>query len=218
LTNITENSNIKESRFIHRINELRNCISSHDPFILAAKTGTTYSDNKNGQGEFLFQLWENKVKLSYPDFIAQDTATNGLLPSIDQALILYYFTTADGLSETGDWISFSELLDGRFYNQAFQGYTGKKLSVEFKNNKQAFISAAQKLSGEVFSLGDASFKFKVLPRVSLLIVFWLGDEDFPSSVQILFDSRANHYLPTDAYAIIGSTITRRLLAAYCCNH
>lgn len=214
LTNRTENSSIKESRFIHRINELRNCISSHNPFLLAAKTGTTYSENQSGKGEFVFQLWENEVKLSYPDFIAQDAATNGLLPLIDQALILYYFTTADGLSETGEWISFSELLDGRFYNQAFQGYTGKKLSVEFKDDKQAFITAAQKLSGEKFSLGDVSFKFKVLPRVSLLIVLWLGDEDFASSIQILFDSSANHYLPTDAYAIIGSTITRRLLAAY----
>jgi len=45
----------------------------------------------------------------------------------------------------------------------------------------------------------------------LLAVYWQGDEDFPSTCQVLFDASASHYLPTDAYAILGSTLTRRLI-------
>jgi hypothetical protein len=30
---------------------------------------------------------------------------------------------------------------------------------------------------------------------------------------VLFDAAARHYLPTDAYAILGSTLTRRLIKA-----
>jgi hypothetical protein len=41
-------------------------------------------------------------------------------------------------------------------------------------------------------------------------VYWQGDEDFDASCQVLFDASARHYLPTDAYAILGSTLTRML--------
>ena len=128
-------------------------------------------------------------------------------------MLLYYFDTADGTPIAGKWISFSELPDGNFYNQAFQGYTGRQLSLMYGNNQDSFKKSAKALNGHRFSLADSSYKFEALPRVSLLVVFWLGDEDFPSSFQVLFDASASHYLPTDAYAILGSTITGRLIKA-----
>jgi hypothetical protein len=50
--------------------------------------------------------------------------------------------------------------------------------------------------------------------VSLMVVCWLGDEDFLTSYRILFDAAANHHLSTDACAVVGSTLTRRLLQAH----
>ena len=76
----------------------------------------------------------------------------------------------------------------------------------------SFEFAAHNLAGvRQFGLGDLAYTFQALPRVSLLLVFWKGDEDFPASFQVLFDASASHYLPTDAYAILGSTLTRRLI-------
>ena len=63
-------------------------------------------------------------------------------------------------------------------------------------------------------LGDRAFFFRVLPKVSLLAVCWLGDEDFPSSYNILFDAAVSHHLSTDACAIVGGTLTRRLIKNY----
>ncbi|MDL1911699.1 DUF3786 domain-containing protein, partial [Chloroflexi bacterium CFX6] len=55
--------------------------------------------------------------------------------------------------------------------------------------------------------------FQPLPRVPLMTTYWLGDEDFPSSCKILFDESATHYLPIDACAILGSMLTRKIIAA-----
>jgi hypothetical protein len=44
------------------------------------------------------------------------------------------------------------------------------------------------------------------------VVTWEGDEDFPSTYQILFDAAVSHHLPTDACAILGSILTHRLTA------
>jgi hypothetical protein len=63
------------------------------------------------------------------------------------------------------------------------------------------------------NLGDASYAFWALPRVPVLVVYWLGDEEFPSSAQILFEASACHYLTPAACAILGSTITRRFISA-----
>ncbi len=102
--------------------------------------------------------------------------------------------------------------DGRFYNQAFQGYTGAELQRHFKNDPEALRQAALNASGSLIedSPGDFAFYFQALPRFPLLLVIWEGDEDFPPSFQLLFDAAAAHYLPTDACAILGSSLTSRL--------
>jgi len=139
-----------------------------------------------------------------------EAASNQANP-LEQAFLLYYLSTADGAPLTGKWISFSELQDGRFYIQAFQGYTGQELVRAFDDDRFAFEQAAQALGGISHPLGDAAYIFQALPNAPLLAVYWQGDEDFPASCQILFDAAANHYLPTDAYAILGSFLTRMLI-------
>jgi hypothetical protein len=139
------------------------------------------------------------------------------LSAFDQALLLYYLTTADGALLTGEWIAFSDLPDGRFYNQAFQGYTGHELVKVFGSDHMAFERAAASLDGRPYPQGDAAFLFHALPNITLLVIFWQGETDedspqFPASYQILFDANASHYLPTDAYAILGSALTRRLIS------
>ncbi|MFZ5820924.1 MAG: DUF3786 domain-containing protein, partial [Chloroflexota bacterium] len=58
--------------------------------------------------------------------------------------------------------------------------------------------------------GDVAYAFQALPRLPLLVNFWCGDEDFPSTCKILFDKSLSHYLPTDVAAILGGMLARRL--------
>ncbi len=200
-------------RFARKKRELINRLSHKNPQQLADNTSSVFEPDHSGEGRFILKLWETDISLTYPDFLASQVHTGHKLSDMDRVLLLYYFDTADGVPKAGKWISFSELPDGKFYNQAFQGYTGRQLSLIYQNEQDSFNQSAKELNGHRFSLADSSFKFEALPRVSLLVVFWLGDEDFPSSFQILFDASASHYLPTDAYAILGSTLTGKLIKA-----
>jgi hypothetical protein len=186
-----------------------------NPSSLAVRTGATYHPLDDSRGAFHLTLWGQEVVLSFPDFISQHGESGRALGEFDRALLAYYFATSDGAPETGRWISFSELPDGRFYTQAFQGYTGKRLAMVFENDGAGFAAAAIRSGGRPLnkgeSMGDHAFVFRVLPRVPLLATRWLGDEDFPPSYRILFDAAAGHHLPTDACAILGSALTRRLI-------
>ena len=198
-------------RFARKKSELIKRLSFRDPRQLADFTACAYEPDQSAGGRFVLKLWEREISISFPDFEASQLASGEMLSDMDRVLLLYYFDSTEGTPATGKWISFSELPDGNFYNQAFQSYTGRKRYLTYLDDQVSYERAATNLDGHRFSLADASFKFQALPRVPLLVVFWLGDEDFPSSFQILFDASARHYLPTDAYAILGSTITGRLI-------
>ncbi len=172
-----------------RLDEMRDELIAKSPGELADFTGTTFYRTEQEIGEFRFQLWERDVALSYPELVSSDRQSGEPLSSSSQALVLYYFLTCDGTRPSGQWISFSELPDGRFYNQAYQGYTGGKLAQVFQNDFDKFCLIAESLGGRrVHLLGDAAYEYNVLPMVNLLVVTWQGDEDFNATYQVLFDA------------------------------
>lgn len=152
------------------------------------------------------------MTVGWPDLVARNEAGTAA-PSFVQALLAYYFHTCDGTKPTGRWVSFSELPEGTFYVPAFTGYTGGRLQRHFGNDITAFERAAVASGGRSVPFADRSFVFGALPYVSLLVACWLGDEDFPSSYSVLFDAAAGRHLTTDACAVLGSALAKRLTRA-----
>jgi hypothetical protein len=132
----------------------------------------------------------------------------------DIGMLLYYLLTADGIDLADRWISFRELPDGAFYNQAFQGYSGKRVADHFGEDLEAFHTAVRQLGGfQLTALAPAAYAFNPLPRIRLALAMWPGDEDFPSRATVLFDAHADHYMTTDGLALLGSGLARRVIRA-----
>lgn len=198
-----------DAQFAARLDELRSTLRFQDPGLIAERSGVSYLMLGPGRGELHIPLWEDVCILSFPELIGYNNRDDQL-PDFQQALLLYYLTTADGAPITNKWVSFADLPDGRMYNAAFQGYSGDEVVKAFGFELDAFKSACLKTGGKPADIGSASFVFQALPRVPLMVTYWLGDEDFPSSCKILFDDSASHYLPIDACAILGSMLVRKL--------
>lgn len=196
-----------------RVQALRDQLAILNPQQIAINTAANFFANQEGKGHFRFPYWQEEILLEVPTYLAISANDQKELGVAHQALILYYFITARPISLTEKWVSFTELPDGRFYNQAFQGYTGNLLRRHFGNQLERLEPAIQKLKGIEISFADRAFLFWVFPRVPLLLVYWQGDEDFPPNYQILFDACVASYLPTDACAIAGSMLTRKLIAS-----
>jgi hypothetical protein len=191
--------------------ELWRGLEGMDPEVLAANTGATYD---RGQGALCLTVWGRSVHLVHPGFAAKIAETGEPLDPFNALLLAYYFAGADGTAASGNLIAFSELPNATFYAQAFQGYTGAELGRVFGNDVDAFGNAAVSLAGRPEPVADRAFSFPVLPLVRVTVACWQGDEDFAASYRVLFDAALAQRLPTDACAILGSTITRRLVAAH----
>ena len=198
-----------DAQFAARLDELRLTLRFQDPGLIAERSAVPYLTLGPNRGELHIPFWDDVCILSFPELIGYNNHDDQL-PNFQQALLLYYLLTADGTPIKNNWVSFADLPDGRMYNAAFQGYSGDEIVKAFSFDLDAFKSACLKAGGKPIELGSASFTFQALPRVSLMLTYWLGDEDFPSSCKILFDESACHYLPIDACAILGSMLVRKL--------
>ncbi len=168
-------------------------------------------DDADGNFRLTF-FWQEYV-ISGDDFTVRRADTGDEPSSFTQSLILTYLATADGTTPSSRWVGFRELPDGLFYVQAFQGYTGGRLVRELGDGIETFRRAAGALGGEPLEIGDAGYVFTVLPRVHLGLVYWEGDEEFPSQARVLFEDTAARYMPTDGLAILGSQLVGRMLKA-----
>ena len=193
-----------------RAYQLREELLDRDLNQLAELTGTSLRQSE--QGDFFdFLYWDKPVSLSGTDFLARDVESGELLPPIHQAMILYYFHASKGSPPSGKWISFSELKDGQFYNAAFQGYTAGKLAQYFESDYEKFEERNQILCPQKVDFGDGAFRYQILPRIALLLVYWKGDDEFPGSYKVLFEDIADYHLPTDGCAILGSMLVGKLM-------
>ena len=200
------------------VEEARATLRRLKPGKLVLRSGCEQDED----GSFRLTFFWREYVISAGDFTVRRASTGEELPSFTQSLILTYLVTADGTTPSSRWIGFRDLPDGMFYVQAFQGYSGGRLvrelggfaaSVQPGGSIESFRRAAETLGGEPLAIGDAGYVFTVLPRVHLALVYWEGDEEFPSQARVLFEDTAAHYMPTDGLAILGSQLVGRVLKA-----
>lgn len=212
LQNANATPQLKEwiDRLAPVVEEAKETLQQRKPDKLVMYSGCQQDADGNFRLSF---FWEEYV-ISSADF-ALRRARDGEVPSsFVQSLILTYLATADGATPSRRWIGFRELPEGMFYAQAFRGYTGIRLVRQLGGGIEAFRDAAERLDGEPLEqIGDAAYVFTLLPRIDVAVVYWRGDEEFPSQARVLFEDTAAHYMPTDGLAILGSHLIGRILKA-----
>ena len=82
----------------------------------------------------------------------------------------------------------------------------------FGQNIAGFSLASEKLHAKKIENGDAGFEFNVLPAVSLQLIIWTGDEEFPAEAGILFDKTIGRILSPEDVAWLAGMVVYRLMA------
>lgn len=179
-----------------------------DPREAAIRADVSYED-----GIFWLPYFGTTYHIHWPDGTILRASDQGEADVASRILMLHYLLTADGTPLGADWIAFRNLPGGLGYDGAFQGRASLRLAHAFGTDLPAFERAARALGGERLSFGDASFSFRLLPRVWLATVVHLADEEFSATANVLFDAAASHYLPTEDLAVLGGILASRLIKA-----
>lgn len=162
-----------------------------DPDLLARRSGSEIRREKDGRTLFHIPFLKEEAFLTWPDLLFVP-GSSGKEPPLQQQIVLLHYLIgtwrSEGAPVSGEWISFQDLPDGRFYLDAFQRRAKMPLVQAFGERPEML----PELAGAAFdatplSQGDVAVQVRVLPLVPVGLVLWRGDEEFPPEGNILFD-------------------------------
>jgi hypothetical protein len=103
------------------------------------------------------------------------------------------------------------MIDGR--NAHDKGLLLKPLIRNFGDHYNSFERAARQLGGvpdDVSTDGGHGWRFQVLPKIPVRLVFYEADEEFPADIQLFFDTSARRFLEFECLAFLSGCFIKAL--------
>jgi hypothetical protein len=114
-----------------------------------------------------------------------------------QLCILAYLVNAQDLPPAGQLVNAERLDPGGFFFRGSHRLPTEKLAETFGGNPSLLRQVGRRLNAVPRAFGDAAIELSVLPRISVILVIWGADEEFPARASILFDRNATAQAPLD---------------------
>ena len=87
------------------------------------------------------------------------------------------------------------------------------LEERFGHDLTGFLQAGEFLGGEPLAAGDAALAFQLFPGLTVEVILWLADEEFPAQVSFRVPGSLERLWHLDAVLALMQLLTRELLAA-----
>ncbi|MEW6116725.1 MAG: DUF3786 domain-containing protein [Nitrospirota bacterium] len=124
---------------------------------------------------------------------------------------LGYLTVAKDIGLTGRLVSPLSMKSGQLFFRGAHELPLEQVAEKYGSNREAFLGKGRELGGTYLAHGDASFELFPLSGVPAVMILWLGDEEFPPRVDLLFDAASEIRFPIDAIWAIAMMCTLAVL-------
>jgi hypothetical protein len=175
----------------------------------AKKAGADYQKGAEGE-KITIHFFSEPYSIQFPQ-IEFYSPSKKVVSLVTRILLLHYLIRADGNPLEGKWVAYKDIPGGLLYAGVFARRVTEPLQRKFGKSAKSFKETGIKSGGEPAEVGDASFILHAFPYVPLQHVLWEGDEEFPPSVQLLFDASVDHYLSLEDIVVLGQVTTGRVI-------
>lgn len=181
-----------------------------DPDVIAEYSGVKLVKKDNETSTLILNFLNRNINISWPELGISYVEGDGEISIQQQAFLLHYLNGAcssKGIKISGEWVSYQDIPDGRFYLDAFIKRAKTPLidTFGFKATKMVEI-ASQAYDASELDLGDYSVKINALPIVPVALLIWEGDEDFPPDGNLLFDKTISDILSAEDIATLAGLV------------
>jgi hypothetical protein len=146
------------------------------------------------------------------------TPTDGLPVDVNNRSVLAYYILSEARGEPeGSFVPLARLT-GKIagQNNHAKSLFARPLIEAFGNDYDKFQAAARQLEGVpdgALADGGRCWRFAVLPKIPVRLVFYPADEEFPPDIQLWFDRTAPRFLEFECLAFLSGCFTKALLTA-----
>jgi len=191
-------------------------LSGKDPNLIAGYAGADLLGDEEENSCICLDFLNKEILISWPDLEFSYSKTPGKEVSIQQKILLLHYLygawSSKGPTVKGEWISFQEVPDGKFYLDAFHRRAKDPLVQTF-GEKPGLL---EKLAEESFQAvpgdqGDISVVVQALPLVPVTLIIWAGDDEFPPEGNILFDRNIIDLISAEDMAWLSGMVVYPLM-------
>ncbi len=178
-----------------------------DPEDISRRTGVIYDA---ARGVFPLTVLGFQIDAAWPEYSltprSPDICPGELYGDKAQILLIRYLIEGTKAETAGTFIPYRELPWGDVYDQNFQGRCRARLAFGFNGKLDAFKKACHSLGGVPLKKGDASYDLRFVPGVTVRLILWSGDEEFPPQSQWLFSDNTPLAFTAEDVACMGDVI------------
>ncbi|MBW2133924.1 MAG: DUF3786 domain-containing protein [Deltaproteobacteria bacterium] len=113
----------------------------------------------------------------------------------------------------GSQVSPREFKGGTTFFQGPHALPVTGLEERFGRDATGFLRVGQQLGGQSQDLGDAALTLPVFPGLSVGVILWEADDEFPAQVSLTVPAGLDQYWPLDAVWALLNVVTRELWCA-----
>ncbi|MGQ9569238.1 MAG: DUF3786 domain-containing protein [Thermodesulfovibrionales bacterium] len=110
---------------------------------------------------------------------------------------LTYLINAKDIPLSKTFIKPEDIKGGEFFFKGTHTLPLNKVAEKYQSDGEGFIKRGIEFDVKILDYGDVSIEFMPLPRIPVIIILWLSDEEFPARTNLLFDSTSESQLPID---------------------
>lgn len=111
--------------------------------------------------------------------------------------VLWYLVHAKEIECTGRLVKLETIKGGDIFTKGSHTLPLDIVAQKYGRHKDGFLDKGKSLGGSIEKAGDAGLRLYPLPRVPVVLILWLEDEEFPARADLLFDSTCDLQIPTD---------------------
>lgn len=111
--------------------------------------------------------------------------------------LLWYLIQAKQTDCTERLVHPSEIPGGDIFAKGAHALPLDKIASRFGQNSTSFNEIGGLIGVDELDFGDAAIKLWPFPKVPIVVVLWVMDEEFPARATLLLDSTAHLHLPPD---------------------
>ncbi len=189
--------------------ELRKSIAKIDLSSKATALGGTFADSK-----LTIKVMGKNVSIDQQGKIYTDIHANQW---VVMPLLNYIVQTPDNLLDTNtnsvsaDWVPFRELPSGRAWQGLFEKQCEeliKKVADTYPGFFEQILELFNGKEVEKHYKSDISLVLHPLPKIPILICYWMAEDGIESALHLFFDAKAETYLHINSIYALGAGLAK----------
>jgi len=128
-----------------------------------------------------------------------------------QILVLHYLAGAGKAQIANRLVTYRDFEGGAIYYPAFKVRSINRIVREFGSEPSTLQHLGDAVKAERVELATVGMRAYFFPKLPIVIALWMGDEEVPSSANILFDANAGNIMPTEDLSVAAGVLVGRLI-------